>query len=121
MVADVGEAQRPRLLDQQPEHAAAAGQVADRPPRSIVDAAGDEALQLLAVAVEHAERRVPRPGQLTGDLENPVEDDLGVEFGDEAAADIDQFPQPAFVESAAVLCGSLHCARPIGTHSQVQC
>ncbi len=112
MVADVGEAQRPRLLDQQSEHATAAGQVADSPSRLLVDAAGDEALQLLAVAVEHAERRVPRPGQLAGDLEHPLEDHLGVKLGDEAAADFDQFPQSAFVESAAVLCGSLHVNPP---------
>ncbi len=102
MAADVGQAQRPRLLDQQAEHAAAARQVADRPPRLLVDAVGDEALQLVAVLVEHAERGVAGTGQLAGDLEHLPEDHLRVELGDEAAADVDQLPQPGLIQGAAV-------------------
>ena len=103
VVADVGEAQRPRLLDQQAEHAAPARQVADRAPRLLVDAVGDEALQLVAVLVEHAERGVAGAGQLAGDLEHAAEDDLRVELGDEAAADVDQLAQPGLVQGAAVI------------------
>ena len=102
MVADLGQAQRARLLDQQAEHAAPARQVADRPPRLLVDAVGDEALQFVAVLVEHAEGGVAGPGQLAGDLEHLLEDHLGVELGDEAATDVDQLPQTGLVQGAAV-------------------
>ncbi len=76
--------------------------------RRLVDAVGDEALQLVAVLVEHAERRVACPGQLAGDLEHAAEDDLGVELRHEAAADLDQLPQPRLVEGPAVI-SLCHC------------
>ncbi len=103
VVADVAEPQRPWLLDQQAEHAAAARQVADRPPSLVVDAVGDEALELVPVFVEHAERGVARAGQLAGDFEHLAEDDLGVELGDEPASDVDQLSQPRLIERAAVI------------------
>ena len=46
MRADVVEPQRARVVDQDAEHAAAARQVADRPVRLLVDADGEEALEL---------------------------------------------------------------------------
>ena len=56
-------------LDQHAEDAAAARQVADRALRLLVDAGGEEALELLAALVEHADRGVARAGHLAGDLE----------------------------------------------------
>ncbi len=102
VATDLGQAQRARLLDQQAEHAAAARQVADRAARLLVDAVGDEALQFVAVLIEHAEGGVAGPGQVAGDLEHLLEDHLGVELGDEAAPDVDQLPQTGLVQGAAV-------------------
>ncbi len=103
MAADVCEAQRARLLDQQAEDASPARQVADRAPRLLVDAVGDEALQLVAVFVEHAERRVAGAGQVAGDLEHAAKDDLRVQLGDEPAPDVDQIAQAGLIESTAVV------------------
>ena len=89
---DVGEPQRPRVLDQHAEHAVPARQVADLAVRVLVDPDGQEALELLAALVEDADRRVARAGQLTGDLEQPFEHRLGVELGDQRAPDVDQSP-----------------------------
>ena len=77
------------------------GSVADRVRARLVDAVGDEALQLVTVFVEHAERGVARPGQLAGNLEHAAEDDLGVELGHQAAAGIDQLPQARLIEGPA--------------------
>ena len=99
MVADVLEAQRPRLLDQQPEDAPAAWEVADRPVRVGVDPGGDEALELLPAVVEHADGRVARAGDLAGDVEQLLEHGLDVEFGDQAPARIDQAPEAELVKS----------------------
>ncbi len=63
---------------------------------------GDEALQFVAVLVEHAEGGVAGPGQLAGDLEHLPEDHLRVELGDEAATDVDQLPQTGLIQGAAV-------------------
>ncbi len=75
--------------------------IARRP--GLVDAVGDEALELVAVFVEHAERGVAGAGQFAGDLEHLAEDDLGVELGHEAATDVDQLPQAGLVERPAVV------------------
>ena len=83
MRADVGEPQRPRVGDQHAEHAAPAREVADRAVRLRVDAGGQEALEPLAPLVQHADRGVARAGQLARDLEQPFEDGLGIEDGDE--------------------------------------
>ena len=103
MPADVGEAQGARPLDQQAEHAAPPWQAADLLPFLLADPVGDEALEFVAVLVEDAERGVAGAGQLAGDLEQAAEDDLRVELGDEAAADLDQLAQASLVERFAVI------------------
>ena len=90
MRADVGEHERAGILDQHAEDPAAARQVADRRVGRGVDAAGEEALQRLAALVEHADRRVARAGQLTRGLEQPLQDHLEVERGDEGAAGLEE-------------------------------
>ena len=94
MRADVGQPQRPRIVDQHTEHAAPAGQVADRSMRLLVDARGEEPLEQLAPLVEHADRRVARAGQLARDLEQLIEHDLRIELGDQRAPDGEQPAQP---------------------------
>ena len=95
--AHVVQAQRMRVGDQHAEHAAPARGVADRPVGLLVDPGGDEALEPLAALVEHADRRVPGAGQLARDVEQPLQERLGVEHGDERAPDLDQPPEPVIV------------------------
>ena len=99
MRADVVQPQRPRVGDQDAEHAAPAREVADRAVGLLVDPGGEEALELLAALVEHADRGVARAGELARDLEQPLEHRLGVEHGDERAADVDQASQAVFVHA----------------------
>ena len=98
MVADVLEAERPRLLDQQPQDPPAAREIADRPMRVRIDPGGDEAREFLPAIVEHADGRVARAGDLAGDVEQLLEHGLDIEFGDEAAARIDQSPEAELVK-----------------------
>ena len=98
--ADVGEPQRPGVGDQHAEHAAPARQVADRAVRVGVDAGGQEALELLTALVEHADRGVPSARELARDFQQPLEDRLGVELGDERPADVHQPPQTVLIHGA---------------------
>ena len=50
VLTEVLEPERPRLLDQQPQDAPTAGQLADPAVRGVVDAGRDEALELLAAS-----------------------------------------------------------------------
>ena len=101
--ADVGEDQRARVLDQQPEHAAAARQVADLGARRRVDPRGQESLERAALLVEHADRRIARAGQLARRLEQPLQHDLGVQLGHERAARFQQALCLVGVESAVAV------------------
>lgn len=69
MHVDVGEAQRPRVMDQHPQHAATARQIAYRAVRLLVDAARQEPLEPLAPVVEHSDRGVLRPREFLGDIQ----------------------------------------------------
>ena len=64
-------------MDEHAEDPAAAGQLADRVTRRLVEAVGDEPLQASAAPVDHAERRVARAGELGGDPHERLQD--GVE------------------------------------------
>ena len=70
----VVEAQRPRVGDQHTEDPPAPGKVADRDPGGLVEAMGDEALELAARAVDYPEGRVACVGQLGGDPDERLED-----------------------------------------------
>jgi hypothetical protein len=98
MVADVPEAQRPRVLDQHAEDAAPAREVPDGTMRVRIDARGDEALELLPAVVQDAHGRVPRSGHVAGDVEQLMEHRLDVELGDQAAPCVDQAPEAELVK-----------------------
>ena len=83
MLADVGQPQRLRVLNQHPEHAAPARKVADRTVGGGVDPDREEALELPPRVVEHAERRIPGTGDLASLLEDAVEHRLGVVLGNQ--------------------------------------
>ena len=95
MAADVLESQRLRVLDQDAEDAATARRVADRGTDLVVDPAGDEALELLTLLVEHPERRVAGTRQLTRDGEHTLQQRLEIELGDDVRHDLHQPPQLA--------------------------
>jgi len=98
MLADVRQAQGPRVLDEHPEDPVAARQVADRPVGLGVDAAREEALELLTTLVENPQRRVARARQLLSDIEDALQDELEIELGYDGAAHVDESAQALIVE-----------------------
>ena len=88
MFADVGEPQRPRVRDQLAQHAASSRQSADVLAFGLVDPDREEALQLCAGGVQHAQRRVAGAGELACGLEHAVEHHLEVELGEHAAGEV---------------------------------
>ena len=90
VLADVAEAQRGRVANQLPQHAAAKGQIADSRPRLLVDPDVDEALQPAAVLIEDADRGVARAGQLAPDLDHFAQHSLEVKLGGEAPTYVDK-------------------------------
>ncbi len=87
---DVVDAQRLRTIDQQTEDAAPARQARDRGTGLLVDTRRDELREAAATAVQDAERRVPRAGQVAGSGEDLVEDGGQIESRRQRAADLQQ-------------------------------
>ena len=102
VLADVGQAKRLGMADQLAEDAAAAGQLADRAPRGLIDAGGEEALELLAVLVEDADGRVARSGQLAAGFEHALQHRLAVQLGDYRGSDFEQKAEPLLIQSATI-------------------
>jgi hypothetical protein len=73
VLADVVETQRCGVPDQLAEDTVPSWQVADPLADRRVDAARDEPLEPVSVAVENADRRVARAGQLTRDAQQLLE------------------------------------------------
>ena len=94
ILGDVVQAQRLRLADEHAEDAAPARQVADRGMGLLVDAGGEEPLEALARAIDDAERRVARFGQLGGRLGEALEQRVERELGGERDPGVDQDAQP---------------------------
>ena len=78
MLADVGQAQRPGILDQQAEQAAALGPVMDPADLLLAQAYRDEFGQPLALA-DHAQRPVGRVHQVDRGLDDPPQRRLQVQ------------------------------------------
>jgi len=93
MIGGVAQADRHRLVDQQPEDPAAARQVADRHVQRGLRAGGEELGQLAALVVEHAERRVARAAQLASGLHHALKEDIEVQLGRQGTADVQQLAQ----------------------------
>ena len=115
--ADVVQAQRPRVVDEQAEHAAALGRVADDPAALVVDPAGDEPRDPLAVGVQDPQRGVARAGQLARGLEQMLQDLVKVKLAHQLARDGREAIEPAAVGAAGLrvaLAGRVlgHRARP---------
>ena len=82
-----------------------------RAVRLLVDAGGQEALERLALGVEHAERRVARAGELARRLEQPLEDELDVQLRDERAPGVEQARRAVGIERG-VLHARIQPAQP---------
>jgi hypothetical protein len=93
MVADASKSQRLGIVGEDAENAAPARSVADPPRRLVVDARGDEPLQLAALGVQHTQRGVARAGQLKRCLEHARQQCVDVELGDDESPDLDQRAQ----------------------------
>ena len=90
VAGEVVEAQRPRVLDQDTQDPAAARKVADRRPGRVVEPVGHEPLELAAGAVDHAERRVARAGQLGGDPDERLQDGVERQLRGDRDAGLDE-------------------------------
>ena len=66
------------------EHAAAARERADEPPRLLVDPHEDEALELLLALVQNAQSGIAGTGDLTGGIEDLPEHHFDVELATSA-------------------------------------
>ena len=73
--------------------------------RRLVDAPGEEPLELLAILVQHADRRVPGARQLDRHREKLVQDGFGVQLRDQRPADIEQPPRSHTVHEGNLLAG----------------
>lgn len=93
MRSHVEEPQGPEVLDQHAEHTPATRQLSNRPPDLRLDARGEEALELATLLVEDTECHVAGTGDLPCLVEDPLENGLGIQLGDQAPAHIEQAAQ----------------------------
>jgi hypothetical protein len=80
MPADIAQAQRLGIGDQDAQDAMPFGQVADSGSSLVVDAEGDEPLESLAVRVEDSECGIARPSEITGRLQDALQHGFQVEL-----------------------------------------
>ena len=83
-----------RVADQDAEDAATTWQIADPFVSLLVDPRGQEALQRLPAAVDHAEGGVSRAGQLRGGLDDALKNRIEGQLGGDGDSRLDQ-PSPA--------------------------
>ncbi len=85
--ADIGQAQRLRVGDELPEHAAAGRQRADPRPGLLVDARRHEAHQGGPGLGEHPDRRIAGARKLARGREHALEDGLEIEIAEHPASE----------------------------------
>jgi hypothetical protein len=103
ILREVVEAQRLRVLDQRAEDAAAARGIADRGLGLRVDAGDDEPLERLPAGVDDAERRITRPRQLGGGLDDLLEDGVERELGREGHTRVDDRTEAVHLRHGRVI------------------
>src|SRR5688572_11343547 len=97
MGTDVVEAEWDGFVDEDAEHPATTWQVSDRRPRHVVDSHRDEPLELAAVWIQDADRRVFGARELSRGVEHAPEHQLEVELRHEVPPDVDQAPKTRMV------------------------
>src|SRR5215213_8874657 len=80
-------------MDEDAEDASPAREDADRGVRLLVDPRCQEALEILSAAIDHAERRVARFGQLGGRVDDALQQRVERELGAERDASVQQPPK----------------------------
>jgi hypothetical protein len=103
VLGEVVQAQRPGVVDQHPEDAAADRDVADRRPLGVADSSGDE-LGDDAVPPQHAERPVAGIGELRGQLDDALQGGRERQLGGEG--------QPGLQQALVPLMDACHRRQP---------
>jgi hypothetical protein len=85
----VVEPQGSRLVDQEAQDAPAAGQVADLPVQRLVDAVGDEVVEV-SVGADDTQCAVPSAGQLAGRHHDAGQDAVQIEVGGDRDDGVEQ-------------------------------
>ena len=78
MLAQIVQAKRHRLVDQNAENASPNRQIADLLDQLLADTGRPELLESTTSPVDHAERRISSPGDRSRGFDEPLEE-LGVE------------------------------------------
>ncbi len=101
MLADIGQAQRARILDQDAEDTPTARELADPAVDRLVETRRDEPVELLAGLVEDPQRGVPSAGQALSLLEDSAKHGVRVKLGYQRLAHVKQAPKPLLYLSHA--------------------
>lgn len=102
MLCYVVQPQRLGVADQLAKDAVPARERTDDPPRLLVDAECQEALERTLGLVKDAERRVPGAGQLPGGLEKLIQNGLEIELGHQGTPHRQQPFQLLLAKTAAI-------------------
>ena len=89
MLPDPSQPQGSRVADQLAQDAAAVRELADALPRGVVETQREKAVEVAPRLAEHAERRIPRAGQVARRLEHALQHHLEVELGEDAACHVE--------------------------------
>ena len=93
----------------------AAGQLADRGVRLLVDPRRQEALELPAAAIDDTQGRIPGAGQLGGGRHEPLQERLERELRGDRHGRLEQRAQAAFAGSHGFHCAAEYrepCGKP---------
>jgi hypothetical protein len=96
VLGDVVQADRLRLLDQQPEDPAAARQVPDGLVGRRCDAAREELRELVPALVQDADRGEPGAGELACSGQDEVQQPVQVQLGGQRSPDLQKPLEPRF-------------------------
>jgi hypothetical protein len=99
MQADIGEAQRLGVLDQDTEDPQPARQIPDPRAGILVDPQRQETLETVTPLVQDPERRIACTSHIARGLENSVEDDSLIEVRDKGLAHLEQAHCPWLLPS----------------------
>ena len=98
MIADPRQPQWSRLADQFTENAVSTGERADTPAKLLIDPDGEEAGKAGLLIVEDAHRGISRARQVAGFVQDPDQNRIGLAFGDERSANLEQSFEPIGVQ-----------------------
>lgn len=110
MGAHVGQPEWSWITNQHPENATTARPVADRSLLLLREPASDKALELATPFVEDPECRVPRSRNRARRLQQPVQQHIQIELGNQFRPDRDQLSQPILFDNVAHVALTQHAS-----------